>query len=88
MHFICENKTISSKMEILVRKQVEKMKKTFDEDILADEIFPENSPEENPTFSEEDGEKEEKQQAEEDFTVEVESGGEEKSATVIDWYVW
>ena len=84
MHFICENKTISSKMEILVRKQVEKMKKTFDEDILADEIFPENSPEENPTFSEEDGEKEEKQQAEEDFTIQVESGSEEKSAAVID----
>ena len=54
----------------------------------ADEIFSENSPEENPTFLEEDEEKEEKQQAEEDFTIEVESGGEEKSATVIDWYVW
>ena len=84
MHFTDENKAISSKMEILLRKQVEKMKKTFDVDILADEIFLENSPEENPTFSEEDEEKEEKQQAEEDFTIEVESGGEEKSATVID----
>ena len=88
MHFTDENKAISSKMEILLRKQVEKMKKTFDVDTLADEIFLENSPEENPTFSEEDEEKEEKQQAEEDFTIEVESGGEEKSATVIDWYVW
>ena len=88
MHFTDENKTISSKMEILLRKQVEKMKKTFDVDTLADKIFPENSPEENPTFSEEDGEKEEKQQAEEDFTIQVESGGEEKSAAVIDWYVW
>ena len=84
MHFTYENKAISSKMEILLRKQVEKMKKTFDVDTLADEIFLENSPEENPTFSEEDEEKEEKQQAEEDFTIEVESGGEEKSATVID----
>ena len=55
MHFTDENKTISSKMEILLRKQVEKMNKTFDVDTLAGKIFPENSPEENPTFSEEDG---------------------------------
>ena len=45
MHFTYENKAISSKMQILVRKQVEKMKKTFGVDTLADEIFPENSPE-------------------------------------------
>ena len=34
-----------------------------------------------------DEEKEGKEQAEEDFTTEVESDGEEKSVIVIDWYV-
>ena len=65
-------------MEILVRKQVGKMKKTF--------FW--NSPEENPTCAEEDEEKEEKEQAGEDFTIQVESDSEEKSVIVIDWYVW
>ena len=83
MHFTHENKAISSKMEILVRKQVEKRKKTFDVETLAEENFSENSPEENPTCAEEE-EKEEKKQAEEDFTIEVESNGEEKSVIVID----
>ena len=48
-------------MEILVRKQVEKMK-TFDEKnekTLAEENFSENSPKENRTCAEEDEEKEE-----------------------------
>ena len=45
-------------MEILVRKQVEKMK-TFDETTLAEENFSENSPKENRTCAEEDEEKEE-----------------------------
>ena len=84
MLFTHENKAISSKMEILVRKQVEKMKKTFDVEILAEENFSENSPEENPTCAEEDEEKEEKEQAEEDFTIEVESDGKEKSVIVTD----
>ena len=70
-------------MEILVRKQVEKMNKTFDVETLAEENFPENSPEENLTCVEEE-EKEEKEQTEEDFTTEVESDGEEKSIIVID----
>ena len=35
MHFTHENKAISSKMEILARKQVEKMNKTFDVETLA-----------------------------------------------------
>ena len=40
MYFIHENKAVSSKMEILVRKQVEKMKKTFDcRDISPRELF-------------------------------------------------
>ena len=39
MNFIHENKAISSKMEILVKKQVEKMKKTFDVETLAKEDF-------------------------------------------------
>ena len=78
MHLTHENRAISSKMEILVRKQVEKMKKTFDVETLAEENFSENSPEENPTCAEEDEEKEEKEQAEEDFTIEVESDGEKK----------
>ena len=63
MHFTNENKAISSKMEILVRKQVEKMKKTFDVETLAEESFSENSPKENLTCAEEDEEKEEKEQA-------------------------
>ena len=45
-------------MEILVRKQVEKIKKTFDAETLAKENFFENSPEENPTCAKEDEEKE------------------------------
>ena len=75
MHLTHENKAISSKMEILVRKQVEKMKKTFDVETLAEENFSENSPEENLTCAKEDEEKGEKEQAEEDFTFEVESDG-------------
>ena len=67
-----------------MRKQVEKMNKTFDVETLAEENFPENSPEENLTCVEEDEEKEEKEQTEEDFTTEVESDGEEKSIIVID----
>ena len=67
---------------------MKKWKKTFDIETLAKENFSENSPEENPTFAEEDEEKEEKEQTEEDFTIEVESDGEEKSVIVIDWYVW
>ena len=61
-----------------LRKQVEKLKKTFDVETLTKENFSENSPKENPTCAEEDEEKEEKEQAEEDFTIEVESEGEEK----------
>ena len=61
MHLTHENKAISSKMEILVRKQVEKIKKTFDVETLAEENFSENSPEENPTCAEEDEEKEGKE---------------------------
>ena len=61
MHHTHENKAISSKMEILVRKQVEKIKKTFDVETLAEENFSENSPEENPTCAEEDEEKEGKE---------------------------
>ena len=45
---------------------------------LAQENFAENSPEESPTCAEE------KEQAEGDFTIEVESGDEEKSVIVID----
>ena len=48
-------------MEILVRKQVKKMKKTFDIETLAEENCSENSSEENPTCAEEDEEKEEKE---------------------------
>ena len=70
-------------MEILVRKQVEKMKKMFDVETLDEENISENSPEEDPTCAEEDEEKGEKEQAEEDFTIKVESG-EEKSVIVID----
>ena len=84
MLFTHENEAISSKIEILVRKQVEKMNKTFDVETSAEENFSENSPEENPTCVEEDKEKEEKEQTEEDFTTEAESDGEEKSINVIE----
>ena len=84
MHFTHENKAISSKMEILVRKQVKKTKKTFAVKTLAEVNFSENSLEENPTCAEEDKEKEEKEQAEEDFTIKVESDSKEKSVIVID----
>ena len=67
-------------MEILVRKQVEKMKKTFDVETLAEENFFETLPKKT---LKEDEEKEEKEQAEKDFTIEVESDGEEKSVIVI-----
>ena len=70
-------------MEILVRKQVEKMKKMFDVETLAKENFSENSPKENCTCAE-DKENEEKEQAEEDFAIEVESDSKEKSVIVID----
>ena len=60
MHFTHENNAISSQMENLVRKQVEKMKKKFDVEALAEENFSENSPDENPTCAEEDEGKEEK----------------------------
>ena len=88
MHFTHEDKAVSSKMEILVRKEVEKMKETFDVETLSKENFSEISPKENLTCAEEDKEKEEKEQAEEYFTMEVESDGEEKSIIVIDWYEW
>ena len=84
MHFTLENKAIYSKMKTLVRKQVEKMKKTFDVETLAEENFSEKSPKENSMRAEEDEEKEEKEQAEEDFTIKVESDGEEKRVIVID----
>ena len=54
------------------------MKKTFNVETIAEENFSENSPEESSTCAEEDEEKEENEQAEEDFTIEVESDGEEK----------
>ena len=88
MHCTHENKAISSKIEILVRKQVEKMKKSFDVETWAKENFSENSPEENPTCAEEDEEKEEKEQAEADFTITVDFTITQKSVIVIDWYVW
>ena len=47
MHFTLENKAISSKMEMLLRNQVRKLKKTFDVETLAEKNFSENSPEEN-----------------------------------------
>ena len=55
------------------------MKRTF-----AEENFSENSNDKNPTCAEEDEEKEEKQQAEKDFTIEVQIDGGEKSVIVID----
>ena len=85
MHFTRESKAISSKVEILVRKQVGKMKKTFDVETLAKENFSENS-KENPSSAEKDEEKEVKERAEEDFIIKVESHGKEKSVIVIDWY--
>ena len=88
MHFTHENKATSSKMEISVRKQVEKLKKTFDVETFAEQNFSENSPNETPTCADKGEEKEEKQQAEKDFTTELQSDSEEKSAIVIDWYVW
>ena len=84
MHFTHEDKAVSSKMEILVRKEVEKMKKTFDVETLSKDNFSEISPKENPACAEEDKEKQEKEQAEEYFTMKVESDGEEKSVIVID----
>ena len=39
-------------MEISVRKKVEKMKKTFNVETLAEENFSVSSPEENPTYAE------------------------------------
>ena len=66
------------------RKQVEKLKKTFDVETLVKENFFENYPRENPTCAEEDKEKKQKEQAEEDFTIKVESDGKEKSVIVID----
>ena len=39
MYFTHENKAVSSKMEILVTKQAEKMKKTFDVETLAEKNF-------------------------------------------------
>ena len=65
-------------MQVLVRKQVEKMKKAFDVETLAEENFSENSHEENSTYAEEDEENEEKERAEEDFTIEEESNDEKK----------
>ena len=78
MHFTHESKAIFSKMEILVRKQVEKMKKTFNVKTLAEENFSENSPRRRRR------KKEEKKQVEEDFTIEIVSDGEGKSVIVID----
>ena len=57
------------------------MKKTFDVETLVKENFSGSSPEENPMFAEED---EKKEQAEEDFTIEVESDSEEKGIIIID----
>ena len=88
MHFTRESKAISSKVEILVRKQVGKMKKTFDVETLAKENFSENSAKENPSSAEKDQEKEVKERAEEDFIIKEELDGKEKSVIVIDWYVW
>ena len=65
-------------MEILVRKQVEKKKKTFNVKTLAEENFSENSPRRRRS------KKEEKKQVEEDFTIEIVSDGEGKSVIVID----
>ena len=71
-------------MKTLVRKQVEKMKKTFNVETLAKENVSEKSPKENAMCAEEDEEKEEKEQAEEDFRIKVKSDGEEKRVIVID----
>ena len=87
MHFTRESKAISSKVEILVRKQVGKMNETFDVETLAKENFSENSAKENPSSAEKDQEKEVKERAEEDFIIKEESNGKEKSVIVIDLYV-
>ena len=50
-----------------MRKQVGKMKKTFDVETLAKENFSENSAKENPSSAEKDQEKEVKERAEEDL---------------------
>ena len=84
MHFTRESKAISSKVQILVRKQVGKMKKTFHVETLAKENFSENSAKENPSSAEKDQEKEVKERAEEDFIIKEESDGKEKSVIVID----
>ena len=42
MHFTHENKATSSKMEISVRKQFEKLKKIFDVETFAEQNFSEN----------------------------------------------
>ena len=84
MHFTHENKATSSKMEISVRKQVEKLKKIFDVETFAEQNFSENSPNETSTCADKGKEKEEKEQAEKDFTTELQSDSEEKSAIVID----
>ena len=49
MHFTHDNQAIALKMEILIRKRVQKMKETFDEETLVEENFSENFPGENPT---------------------------------------
>ena len=67
-----------------MRKQVGKMKKTFDVETLAKENFSENSAKENPSSAEEDQEKEVKERAEEDFIIKEELDGKEKSVIVID----
>ena len=84
MHFTRESKAISSKVEILVRKQVGKMNETFDVETLAKENFSENSAKENPSSAEKDQEKEVKERAEEDFIIKEELDGKEKSVIVID----
>ena len=60
MHFTHENKATSSKMEISVRKQVEKLKKIFDVETFAEQNLSENSPNETPTCADKGEEKEEK----------------------------
>ena len=62
-----------------------KNEENVDVETLAKKNFSQKSPEENPAGGEEHKEKKEKGQAEEDFTIKVESEGEEKSVIVIDW---
>ena len=57
MHFTHENKATSSKMEISVRKQVEKLKKIFDVETFAEQNFSENCPNETPTCADKGEEK-------------------------------